>query len=252
MSYYSAVQTSPDAFENSARDRLLLAAAQLLDGGGSLSTRTVCKLAGVTAPTLYHHFGSKQGLVDAVVSHGFTQDVSPAGSPEASPDPVQDLRDGWDRHVLFGLEHPTFYALLYGRVLPGRPCAVTGPALEMLVRLLNEVARRGGLRVPPREAAAEILATNVGVTLSLISLPDAERDLTISRRAREAVLSSVLAPAATPSHSKDGNQSLQTAAIALSAALNHDPKGLTMGELMLLQELMARLSGSVDRQTAAS
>jgi AcrR family transcriptional regulator len=246
------VQTGPDAFENSARDRLLLAAAQLLDGGGSLSTRTVCKLAGVTAPTLYHHFGSKQGLVDAVVSHGFTQYVSPAGSPEASPDPVQDLRDGWDRHVLFGLEHPTFYALLYGRVLPGRPCAVTGPALEMLVRLLNEVARRGGLRVPPREAAAEILATNVGVTLSLISLPDAERDLTISRRAREAVLSSVLAPGETPSGSKDENLSLQTAAIALSAALNHDPKGLTMGELMLLQELMARLSGSVDRQTAGS
>ena len=247
MSYYSGVQAIPDAVENSARDRLLLAAAQLLDGGGSLSTRTVCKLAGVTAPTLYHHFGSKQGLIEAVISHGFTQYVSPAGSPEASPDPVQDLRDGWDRHVLFGLEHPTFYALLYGRVLPGRPCAVTGPALEMLVRLLDEVARRGGLLVPPREAAAEILATNVGVTLSLISQPEAERDLSISRRVREAVLSSVLAPGETPSGSKDRNPSLQTAAVTLSAALSHDPKGLTMGELMLLQELMARLSGSADR-----
>jgi AcrR family transcriptional regulator len=244
MSYYNGVQTIPDDVENSARDRLLLAAAQLLDGGGSLSTRTVCKLAGVTAPTLYYHFGSKQGLVDAVISHGFTQYVSPAGSPEASSDPVQDLRDGWDRHVLFGLEHPTFYALLYGRVLPGRPCAVTGPALEMLARLLDEVARRGGLRVPPREAAAEILATNVGVTLSLISQPETERDLHISRRVREAVLSSVLVPSETPSGGKDANPSLQTAAIALSAALNHDSKGLTVGELTLVQELMVRLSDS--------
>jgi hypothetical protein len=38
----------------------------------------------------------------------------------------------------------------------------------------------------------------------------------------------------------------------LSAALNHDPKGLTVGELTLLQELMARLSGSADRQTAGA
>ena len=106
--------------------------------------------------------------------------------------------------------------------------------------------------VPPREAAAEILASNVGVTLSLISQPDAERDLSISQHVREAVLSSVLAPGETQSGGKDANPSLQTAAIALSAALNHDPKGLTMGELMLLQELMARLSGSVDRQTTGS
>jgi AcrR family transcriptional regulator len=27
----------------------------------------------VTAPTLYHHFGSKDGLIDAVVQFGFSQ-----------------------------------------------------------------------------------------------------------------------------------------------------------------------------------
>jgi transposase len=38
----------------------------------------------------------------------------------------------------------------------------------------------------------------------------------------------------------------QTCHRRLSAALNHDPKGLTVGELTLLQELMAPLSGSAD------
>ena len=234
--------------ESSARDRLLLATAQLLDGGDrSFSTRRVCSLAGVTAPTLYHHFGSKQGLIDTVTSHGFSQYVSPAGSPEASPDPIQDLRDGWDRHVLFGLEHPTFYALLYGRVEPGRPCAVTAPAMAMLVRLLNEVARRGNLMVTPREAAAEILATNVGVTLSMISQPEAERDHGFSQRVREAVLASVLPSGEASLAGSDGSRSRQRAAIALSAALDYDPDGLTIGELTLLQELMARLSESGPR-----
>jgi len=50
-------------------DRLLLAAGQLLHEakGGNVSTRAICDRAGVQAPTLYHHFGSKQGLLDAVV-----------------------------------------------------------------------------------------------------------------------------------------------------------------------------------------
>ena len=49
-----------------ARDRLLLAAAELLDAadGSEVSTRAICDRAGVQAPTLYHHFGSKQGLLD--------------------------------------------------------------------------------------------------------------------------------------------------------------------------------------------
>src|SRR5579859_3307052 len=101
-----ALATSSTA---NARDRLLLAAAQLLaeSGDRTLSTRAVCKLAGVQAPTLYHHFGSKQGLIDAVINYGFTQYVeSEQGS--GADDPLVSIRRGWERHVQFGLEHPTF------------------------------------------------------------------------------------------------------------------------------------------------
>ena len=97
---------------SSAKDRLLLAGAHLLEesSGDEISTRGILELAGVQAPTLYHHFDSKQGLLDAVVSHGFRQFLkvrSSLGVP--ADDPIADIREGWDRHVLFGLEHPNFY-----------------------------------------------------------------------------------------------------------------------------------------------
>jgi AcrR family transcriptional regulator len=70
------------------RDRLLLAAAQLLDESGNttVSTRAICERAGVEAPTLYHHFGNKQGLIDAVLRHGFNQYVD-AGRQDATSIP---------------------------------------------------------------------------------------------------------------------------------------------------------------------
>jgi hypothetical protein len=103
-----------------------------------------------------------------------------------------------------------------------------------LVRLLEEAARQGRLRVPPAEAAAQVLAANVGVTLSLIAQPDP----TLSERVRAAALAAVLV---VPEESRTG-PARSTAAIALAAALDQDPNGLTSGELGLFKELLTRLS----------
>ncbi|MFG1804040.1 TetR/AcrR family transcriptional regulator [Micromonospora carbonacea] len=214
-----------------ARDRLLLAAAELLQGGGTVSTRAVCDRAGVQAPTLYHHFGSKQGLIDAVANHGFTQYTA----VESSGDPLDDLREGWDRHVRFGLEHPSFYGLLYGRVEPGKPCAITAPAHAALRERLTAAAARGMLRVPADDAAEQVLAANVGVTLTLISQP--EPDFGLSGRVREAALAGVLH---TPS--ADTPTTRASAALTLRALADDDPGDLTPGERGLLGELLDRLA----------
>jgi AcrR family transcriptional regulator len=197
----------------------------------------------VKAPTLYHHFGSRQGLIDAVINHGFTQYVAVDPVPGESHDPVEDIRRGWDRHVQFGLDHPSFYALLYGEVQPGRPCAIAAPAQAMLVERLVQAARRGLLRVPPPDAAAQILAANVGVTLTMIIQPEGDRDPRLSTQVREAILAAVIAPAADsaePAH--PGTPYRATAAIALKAALDQDASGLSAGEAMLLRELLDRIS----------
>src|SRR6266487_3400488 len=53
------------------RTRILEAAAGLLAESTDASTRAVCDAAGVTAPTLYHYFGDKEGLLTAVVDFGW-------------------------------------------------------------------------------------------------------------------------------------------------------------------------------------
>ncbi|GAA0552902.1 TetR/AcrR family transcriptional regulator [Paractinoplanes ferrugineus] len=214
-----------------ARDRLLLAAAELLESGSTVSTRAVCDQAGVQAPTLYHHFGSKQGLIDAVANHGFTQYTA----VEKSGDPLVDLRAGWDRHVRFGLEHPSFYGLLYGRAEPGRVCAVTAPAHAALRERFTAAAAQGLLKVPAADAAEQLFAANIGITLTLISQP--EPDLGLSERVRESALAGVLH---TPS--ADAPATRASTALTLRALVDNDPGDLTPGERGLLAELLERLA----------
>ena len=61
--------TSPEQ-ELPARQRLLEAAVQIFDrkGFAATSVREIAEAAGVTKPVLYYHFGSKEGLLVAVLS----------------------------------------------------------------------------------------------------------------------------------------------------------------------------------------
>lgn len=217
---------------------MLLAATNLLAEGKDFSTREVLAVADVTAPTLYHHFGNKQGLVDAVARHGFAQY---APTTDVGADPFEALRAGWDQHVEYGLDHPRFYARLYGNIEPGVPCAVTGPALEMLTRTLEPAAAQGRLAVDAQTAATRILAANVGVTLSLIGQDPEHRDPHLSAAVREAVLDSVLAE-----HDEEAPAGRSTAAhaVALAAALVDDSLPLSPGERAMLGELLARVAGA--------
>ena len=63
----------------------------------------------------------------------------------------------------------------------------------------------------------------------------------MSVRVREAALAGILA--AAPGAESPGSASARaTAAIALFAALEQDPSGLSPGELALLHELLGRIS----------
>jgi hypothetical protein len=114
-------------------------ATQLLDeaAGGPVSTRAITERAGGRAPTLYHHFGSKQALLDAVVSHGFKEFLRSRGAGSEDNDALEDVRAGWDSHVAFGLEFPGAYAHIYGNVKPGVLCRVTEDARAHLLEALE-------------------------------------------------------------------------------------------------------------------
>ncbi|MDA0173304.1 TetR/AcrR family transcriptional regulator [Solirubrobacter taibaiensis] len=214
---------SPDA-----RDRLLTAAAELLDAaqGAEVSTRAITERAGVQAPTLYHHFGSKRGLEDAVVTHGFKRFLADREAAGSGGDPIEAIRRGWDLHVRYGVEHPTFYGLIYGQVTPGKPCGVVAEVEAMILRALQPAAAAGRLRVPAEQAAREVLAASTGVVLTLITTG---ADASLSEDIRDAVLARLVI----------AEGPVAEAAAALDAVL--DDASLSPGELILMREWLHRL-----------
>jgi AcrR family transcriptional regulator len=223
--------------ETDTRDRILDAAARLLaeSGGAPVSTRAVCAAAGIGAPTLYHHFGDKEGLLDAVVAHGFERYLADKRATASTGDPVEDVRQGWDSHVAYGLEYPAFYTLMYGTSRRG---GAADEANRLLTETVAKVARAGRLRVPVATAAHMIGAACVGVTLTLISGDGDDPEL--SPRTREAVLAAV-----TTGETADGSSSPSALAVALATALaDQPPTALTKAEAALLQEWLTRLAGA--------
>jgi AcrR family transcriptional regulator len=238
------MSTAAVATEN-AHDRLLLAAAELLEEaqGEPVSTRAICDRAGVQAPTLYHHFGSKDGLLDSVLRHGFGAFLASRGETGADDDPIEAIREGWDLHVRFGLENPNFYILIYGRARPGQPCGVVADVERMILATLRSAARQRRLRIAPEQAARQILAASTGVVLTLITDPADEVDLALSDQVRDAILDAL---ATTPRRGRKpaGAGTVSSAAIALAATLEEDPEVLSAGEASLMREWLRRLSAT--------
>jgi AcrR family transcriptional regulator len=232
--------------ELAPRERLLRAAALLLaeSNGAPVSTRQVTDLARVTAPTLYHHFGDKEGLFDAVVEAGFAEYMAGERSLPTSGRPVEDLRRHWDSHVQFGLDHPQLYLVMFGNIRPERRSATVEDAEAFLEEILNQAAVAGRLLVSPRQAARSILAAGIGVTLMLIAEPAAERSLELSNMTREAVISAVARDSdADPVLDTEGTPSVVVAAIALNAALQSSRSDqLSSTEMKMFLEWLQRIS----------
>lgn len=243
----------------SPRERLISAAIELLavSDGKPVSTRQITDLAGVTAPTLYHHFGDKDGLMEAVVARGFEEFVQREGMVERSASPILDVLRLWDIHVHFGLSHAQLYMLMFGNVGPGRRPVLVEEAEHLLERELGRVAAAGQLAVPPSQAARAILAANIGVTLMLLAdQPDQPLSagdiaaLPLSAQTRDAVIRSVVTDPSLVDNPErgaipNGQPSYVAAAIALNATLESShPEQLSGTEMRLFLEWLHRLSSA--------
>lgn len=186
-----------------ARQRLLATAAELLSraSDGAITTREICAAAGVTAPTLYHHFGSKRGLLDAVVAAGFDRYLAVKHDTESTGDPIADLRAGWNAHVDFGLDHPAFYTLMYGQPLREEQPPAALEARAGLLQIMTRAHADRQILTQPELAADIVLAANVGVTLSLIAAHPDRRDKQAADTLFDAVLHLLTTPTGGPDHS---------------------------------------------------
>src|ERR1700735_1643845 len=141
------------------RPPLLETAAGLLAqaADGDVSTRAICDAAGVTAPTLYHHFGDKDGLLAAVVDFGWAAflETKLAVAAVVHDHVADDVRAGGDNHLEFARENPNFYKLMWSPAVAAGSGAVR-EAYQMLYDRVGGGAGRGQVRVSA-EAASRIV-----------------------------------------------------------------------------------------------
>jgi AcrR family transcriptional regulator len=90
-----------------ATEELLLEA-----GHRGLSVRKLVDRCGYSAPTIYHHFGDKDGLIDALLEQRLTLLASDLKRVPLVDDPVENLRALTRAFAMFGLRNPTHYQLL--------------------------------------------------------------------------------------------------------------------------------------------
>ena len=181
--------------QTDTRRSLLDAAAAVLAERGidGASTREIYKRAGVKAPTLYHHFGDKRGLMDAVVSDAFERYLAEKRRLRPTGDPVVDLRRGWDAHVAFARANPVVYQLMF----PAhgvRPSAAARESQRLLREGFDQLAAAGALRerVTADLATRSLSAALHGVTAAICREPDYRGNARLSATVRDAVVAALL------------------------------------------------------------
>ncbi|MFC5438396.1 TetR/AcrR family transcriptional regulator [Rhodanobacter ginsenosidimutans] len=182
------------------RDILLNAALKVLeeDGEAQFSTRKVCAIANVTAPTLYHHYGSADGLLSAAMAEAFGQFLESKKSVVQSADPVVVLREGWNDYVRFAAARPRLYAAMMSRVLDGADIPAAEQAFALLIARIGAIAAKGRLARTVQSAADLMWASANAASMLHVTArlrKGAPPTAAVLEQIRENALRSILKPA---------------------------------------------------------
>ena len=97
-----------------ARQAILDATQELLveEGYESFSMRKLATRCGYAAPTIYHYFGDKPGLLGSLIDLRMREVSAEMRSVRLTGDPVENMRRLFIAFVRWGIANPTHYQLL--------------------------------------------------------------------------------------------------------------------------------------------
>jgi AcrR family transcriptional regulator len=138
----------PSYHHGDLRDALIRAARRILekDGLADLSLRQVARVVGVSPAAPYHHFADKQALLDAVATQGFAALRSEMLTRMAKEtDPVARLDASGVGYVVFAVENPALFRLMFG----GEELSANGKkAYGVLQAAVADTSRPEGIANP--------------------------------------------------------------------------------------------------------
>tara|TARA_R110000796_G_scaffold252001_1_gene384790 strand:- start:37353 stop:37958 length:606 start_codon:yes stop_codon:yes gene_type:complete len=176
---FPAIETIKGPMDNTleVKKRLLKVARHLLstEGRGGASSRAICALAGVRAPTLYHYFGDLKGLHRAAIDQTYEQ-VALAylqGAKEGGP--RQGLRNGWGAFNYFAHQEPIMCRIVIQQILAGEPPAAVAETLRTVEEDLSQLYGQGCLRCTPHEAVELLWIGTLGTACFTSSEMNEER-----------------------------------------------------------------------------
>ena len=135
------------ARRRSARDAIIAAAWALVreEGLAGLSLRDLARRAGISTPTVYAYFDSKNAIYDAMFGHAATQFADRMAEPYDCVGPRDQLVASVRRFAGFCTGDLARYQLLFQRTLPGfEPSPQSyAPAVRALDGARDLLARNG-------------------------------------------------------------------------------------------------------------
>lgn len=219
------------------RRRILAAAVDLIAASddSDIAVRQVCDAAGIRLPTLYHYFGNKDGLLDAVAERCVDRLTGAQSEPDDHP--VTALRSSWDRYVAWGVANPRLFELVHRRVRPDTMPETSARMTAQAVTVLTAAADRGLLIVDPMFALQHLISSVSGLTLHLVI--GGQTDPVLSAAIRDATIAAIVGM--DLNESADDDRILAESASRLLYAL---PTTTDLGpaETTLLRAWLTRLS----------
>jgi len=184
---------------NEARRSILDATEALLieSGGFDFSIRSLGRRCGYSAPTVYHYFGDKDGLIDALLEERVARLADAIERVPSTTDALVDLRAVLLVFVEFGAANPTFNRLMWTVSSKGKS-RIT-PAMERLrarVRPpLLELVESGRFGSADAESAGQMIwALLHGLSALQVIEPDHPWVPNLGERALETLLRGMTHP----------------------------------------------------------
>ena len=168
-----------------ATDRLLVE-----EGYERLSMRRLADRCGYTAPTIYHHFGDKNGLMEAPVDDRFRRLLVTLRKSARGKDPLSTLRAMAESFVQFGLDHPAHFRLVASRRLEdSEPLPSLEEVRELIGESLNQLGEQDLLNAQsPSEAGQSLWAMLHGLVSLQIYRPEIGWSETLVQTSLDALL----------------------------------------------------------------